>query len=290
MWLDEQDLRALIGHAPPLLERITDLDIQLQPGGIDLCVAGVRRIVGAGTLGGPGRSRIPDEVPVEPANGSYALGPGFYLFIVAEIVHLPLDVAALVFPRSTLVRCGASMTTGVWDPGFSGEGRLGVTVSNPDGIRVEVGTTFAQMVFFRLPRSTRGFAHNAHHRPSGARPERELSVLGDGDASVAELADLLAANGHPVPVKPAGGGHKGTADAIGVVITSLLAPPAAAATLVAALRVWLARPRRASIVVTDQADDGPATVVTYSLEGVRPEDVAAVIAKVANDRPRDGAS
>ncbi|MEI2760841.1 MAG: hypothetical protein V9E95_01185 [Methanothrix soehngenii] len=37
-----------------------------------------------------------------------------------EIVNIPGDVAALARARSTLLRCGASLETALWDPGYLG--------------------------------------------------------------------------------------------------------------------------------------------------------------------------
>lgn len=161
--IDEHRLRTMIEGSPPMVEGVRDLATQLQPSGLDVTVAAITRMEGPAILGGPYRSKKAPEVDIALNGSHYHLEPGFYNFLLNEVVNLPLDVAGLAFARSTLFRCGASLASGVWDPGFHGQGRLGVHVVNPSGLDVEENTTFAQLVFFQLDERTDGFQFNQFH-------------------------------------------------------------------------------------------------------------------------------
>ncbi|MFD6734029.1 hypothetical protein ACFWDZ_23240, partial [Micromonospora aurantiaca] len=117
-------------------------------------------------LSGRSRLGLGDDVVVAPGkpvpapNGVYELPPGRYLFDLNEITVFPLDVAGLVVPRSTLTRCGATLSSALWDPGFHGRGRVAVSVGGVDVLEIAQDVAFAQLVFFNLEAAEEGFAYN----------------------------------------------------------------------------------------------------------------------------------
>lgn len=67
---------------------------------------------------------------------------------IAEKISVPANAAAMLFVRSSLSRKGIFISSGVYDPGFSGAS--GCTIYNMGDERVvfEEGDRIAQMVFF----------------------------------------------------------------------------------------------------------------------------------------------
>lgn len=156
--LDAAELRRLIAADPPLLTGVDNLDQQLQPHGIDLRLDGIWRLAGAGRLGRDARD-LPHREPLGfDAEGWADLPAGSYVCRLREAVCLPADVLALGFPRSSLLRCGVDVHTALWDAGYRGRSEVLLTVLNPAGLRLQQGTRILQLLFFRLPRATAGYA------------------------------------------------------------------------------------------------------------------------------------
>ncbi len=127
--------------------------IQKQPCGIDLTVASILAFKSAGTLDFDNRKRVLsacEEVPCE--DGVWRLQKGAYKIVFGEYVHIPKDRAALCFPRSSLLRCGATLCGAVWDPGYEGRGESLLLVENPHGINIHKGARIAQLIFIKLVR------------------------------------------------------------------------------------------------------------------------------------------
>ncbi len=163
--LVREELFTYLKQDPPLVEGLLDPEIQVQPHGIDLSVAEIRRILAPGRIGfdsdhtllPPGDpvpfTLSPEEagVPSGPGGGRWAfLAPGAYRIRLAEWVHLPTDVYALARPRSSLLRMGVHVGTALWDAGYSGRGEALIVVHNPKGIYMAHRARVLQLVFFLL--------------------------------------------------------------------------------------------------------------------------------------------
>ena len=150
--LGRDSIAQLLRGIPPLVEEFLCLEDQLQPHGFDLTLGSVSRLETPGIMG---REAAQREVSrLEPVTfddqGWVELGPGQYLITFSEIVSLPVGLAALGRPRSSLLRSGVSIHTGVWDAGYSGRSQSLMVVHNPGGFRVQQGARVVQLVFFRL--------------------------------------------------------------------------------------------------------------------------------------------
>ena len=86
------------------------------------------------------------------------LMPGAYVITFNEIVNLPKNVMALGAPRSSLLRCGVTVHTAVWDAGYSGRSQSLMVVYNPFHFRVQRNARIAQLVFFELTEETEGYS------------------------------------------------------------------------------------------------------------------------------------
>lgn len=147
----EEILRLIKSHDPPLVSCYIDLETQLQPAGFDLTLRKVYVPAGKGELDFSNERRtIPPWSEVPTISGTWRLEPGAYIVEYNEVVSLPLDIAALVKPRSSLLRMGATIETALWDPGYSGRGKSLLIVFNPHGVIVHVNARISQMVFFRV--------------------------------------------------------------------------------------------------------------------------------------------
>jgi dUTP pyrophosphatase len=89
--------------------------------------------------------------------GFIDLIPGAYIITVNEIVHLPKNIMALARPRSSLLRCGVTIDTAVWDAGYSGRSQSLMVVYNPQGFRLQRNARIMQIIFLQLTDATEGY-------------------------------------------------------------------------------------------------------------------------------------
>ncbi len=145
---------------PPLLEDMPDMEQQVQPNGVDLTLREIALLSSPGILGPANRDRVVSGTSplVFDASGRVDLPAGSYLVTYNEVVNLPVGLMALVAPRSSLLRCGITVHSAVWDAGYSGRSQSLMVVFNPQGFRLYRDARIVQMVFFRLGReSTEGY-------------------------------------------------------------------------------------------------------------------------------------
>ena len=157
--LSRQDIYGLIQQEPPLVEDWIDLEEQVQANGFDLTLRDVALLQSAGKIAVDNSQRlISDLAPlVFDGLGFIELMPGTYIITFNEIVHLPRNVMALATPRSSLLRCGVTVNTAVWDAGYSGRSQSLLAVYNPGGFRLQRNARVVQMVFMRLTGETEGY-------------------------------------------------------------------------------------------------------------------------------------
>ncbi|MFC1981894.1 deoxyuridine 5'-triphosphate nucleotidohydrolase [Chloroflexota bacterium] len=157
--LSKQDICRLLKREPPLVEGYIDLETQVQPNGIDFTLREVALLQTPGTISISNSQRVVSDLAplVFDGTGYIDLMPGAYIILYNEIVHLPNNVMALAKPRSSLLRCGVTIDTAVWDAGYSGRSQSLMVVYNPQGFRLQKNARIAQMVFFKLTGDTEGY-------------------------------------------------------------------------------------------------------------------------------------
>jgi dUTP pyrophosphatase len=122
---------------------------QVQPAGVDLTAAEVFRLDGPGELDFSNEQRkIPKGEKIDFGD-RVELEQGAYVVTYGEAVEIPEDAVGILFPRSSLMRMGATVISALWDPGYRGRGQGLLVVSNPHGIVLHRGARIAQMVLFR---------------------------------------------------------------------------------------------------------------------------------------------
>lgn len=156
--LNEGEIKRLIEEEGMISDYI-DLETQLQPAGFDLSIAEVHEYVDAGCVDFSNvERRLPQTRPLKPDEEDWFYLPkGCYLVVYNEAVRIPLDVVAIARSRSTLLRCGASIETAVWDPGYEGRSSSLLVVHNPNGIRVKRNARVTQLLFLKTSRVREGY-------------------------------------------------------------------------------------------------------------------------------------
>lgn len=170
MILSKDTILAMLKNIPPLVENIRDVDTQIQVTGIDLTVGELFSLGNTGVMDFtnlgralPARTPIhsiavhPDAKPAPQVTGFYRLDRGEYILRLHEKVNLPKDIAAMVHPRSSLIRCGATISSGFWDAGYSGHGEVLLTVGER-GLILTPDARICQMSFIKTDGVTEGYS------------------------------------------------------------------------------------------------------------------------------------
>jgi len=157
--LTRDDIRGLLEQEPPLIEGYINLEEQLQPNGIDLTLREVAMLQSPGKVTVSNSQRVVSSLSplVFDGLGFIDLMPGAYSITYNEVVHLPQNIMALATPRSSLLRCGVTVNTAVWDAGYSGRSQSLLVVYNPQGFQLQRNARIIQLVFFRLANQTEGY-------------------------------------------------------------------------------------------------------------------------------------
>ncbi len=161
--LSKENIHRLLQQQPPLIEGYINLEEQVQPNGIDLTLREVALLQTSGKIAVNNNQRLVSDLAPLLFDGLdfIDLMPGAYIITYNEIIHLPKNVMALATPRSSLLRCGVTVNTAVWDAGYSGRSQSLMVVYNPQGFRLQRNARIVQLVFFQLTQETEGY-HGAY--------------------------------------------------------------------------------------------------------------------------------
>ncbi len=159
--LSHEELISLIDQKPSLVEHMIDPDIQVQPNGIELTLQRVEIHEGSGSIAFDNSERkLPQTKAMDfDSDGWIHLSKGSYKIVFNEIVNIPKNIAAIAKPRSSLLRCGATVETAVWDAGYSGRSESLLVVFNESGFKIKKDARVLQLLFFRLNKEVgKGYA------------------------------------------------------------------------------------------------------------------------------------
>ena len=139
-------------EARGLVESMIDPETQTQMCGVELTLQKIERFNSAGAVAFDNKERkLPETEPLNfDEMGWIELPAGSYLVTFNEIVNIPKDVTAMARARSTLLRCGATLETALWDPGYRGRSQSLLVVYNPQGLKLKKNARLMQLVFLRL--------------------------------------------------------------------------------------------------------------------------------------------
>ncbi|MFC2003156.1 deoxyuridine 5'-triphosphate nucleotidohydrolase [Chloroflexota bacterium] len=157
--LSKQEIHGLLQQQPPLVEGYINLEEQAQPNGFDLTLREIALLQSSGRIAVSNSHRlVSDLAPLVFDELDFIhLVPGAYIITFNEIVHLPKNIMALAKPRSSLLRCGVTLNTAVWDAGYSGRSQSLMVVYNPQGFRLQRNARVVQLVFLWLTQETDGY-------------------------------------------------------------------------------------------------------------------------------------
>ncbi len=131
---------------------------QEQIAGFDLTVKDIMKVHNGGSLDFDNTNRkIPEHETLESENDIWKLQPGGYLVKYNEIVNVPLDAIGIVLPRSSLMRCGGTLCSAVWDPGYNGRG-VGLLIIFTE-MKIHKNARIAQIIFIKtLEKTTKSYS------------------------------------------------------------------------------------------------------------------------------------
>ncbi len=157
--LTRDNIKELLDRSPPLIEGLINVEQQLQQNGVDLTIKNIALPASAGRMGAAADDRVISQAAPLVFDGlnCVELMPGPYVITFNEIVHLPRNIMALGRPRSSLLRCGVTVETAVWDAGYEGRSQALLVVHNSYGFRLQQNARVAQLVFFRLTTDTEAY-------------------------------------------------------------------------------------------------------------------------------------
>ncbi len=155
--LSHEELVSLLNNKPPLVEEMIDPKVQIQPNGIELTLSRIEIHEGSGAIAFDNSERkLPAVRSIDfDTEGWVHLAEGSYEIIFNEIVNIPKNLAAIAKPRSSLLRCGVTVETAVWDAGYSGRSESLLVVHNKKGFKIRKNARVLQLLFFRLDEEVR---------------------------------------------------------------------------------------------------------------------------------------
>lgn len=141
-----------------IIKEYIDSNTQSQIAGFDLSIKELIKLQDGGIVDFDNTKRhIPEHKAIQPVDGKWEIKPGGYLVKYNEVVEVPLNAIGMVLPRSSLMRCGATVCSAIWDPGYKGRGvGLFLVYAN---ITLHQNARIAQIVFFETStKTTKGYS------------------------------------------------------------------------------------------------------------------------------------
>lgn len=138
-----------------LVEGLSERELTNPEGaGFDLRLGEVFKISGKAFLGETHR-QTPDIESVmvynEKKKQAIKIKPGDYFLVkTIEKINLPINLSAVILPRTTTFRSGLFMRTGPIQPGYSGELTFGLKNEGPITVEIEMGARFAHVIFHEI--------------------------------------------------------------------------------------------------------------------------------------------
>ncbi|MDP3726937.1 MAG: 2'-deoxycytidine 5'-triphosphate deaminase [bacterium] len=154
MILGPKDLLKLV-KTKKLVEGLSERELTNPEGaGFDLRLGEVYRIKGDAFLGEVERKTPEIELVQSYKKGerrSITIRPGdFFLVKTIEKINLPLELSAVIIPRTTTFRSGIFIRTGPVQPGYQGELTFGLKNEGPIPVTIEMGARFVHLIFHEI--------------------------------------------------------------------------------------------------------------------------------------------
>lgn len=132
-----------------------DPQLQTQPTGFDISVKNISSFSSKGTIDFDNSKRdIATRTELTPTSGNYALEQGTYMVEFNEQINVKPNYVFYLHPRSSLMRNGATLSSSIFDPGYSGPIFAILQVLNPLGINVKKDARIGQIVCHSTKQNT----------------------------------------------------------------------------------------------------------------------------------------
>ena len=162
--LNREEIKRLI-EEKGIITNYCNLNIQLTPNGFDLTIEKIFAFDTPGSLDfsnserviPEGKEIVPEKESLKDKYGWWKLKKGAYKIRTNEVFDLPKDLMAISFSRSSLLRMGAFVQTGVWDAGFKGKSEIMLVVENLKGIKLKENARIAQVIFIGINKVKEGY-------------------------------------------------------------------------------------------------------------------------------------
>ena len=152
MILGPKELLKLV-KTKKLVEGLSERELTNPEGaGFDLRLGEVYAISGKAFLGETHRQTADiDPVAAYGKQKSIKIKPGdFFLVKTIEKINLPLNLSAVILPRTTTFRSGLFIRTGPVQPGYEGELTFGLKNEGPVTVEIEMGARFVHVLFHEI--------------------------------------------------------------------------------------------------------------------------------------------
>jgi deoxycytidine triphosphate deaminase len=140
-----------------LVKNLSERELKNPEGtGFDIRIGEIYRLKDEGFLGIEER-RTPDVELIAKygKDKGYVLKPNeFVLIKTMEKLNVPENLAVLIFPRSTLYRCGVQFLCTKTDPGYFGKLVFGLKNLANKNFKIELGSRIANIVFLEIKGKT----------------------------------------------------------------------------------------------------------------------------------------
>ena len=145
-------IRGIDIYKMKLIENMIEPKLQIQPAGVELTLKEVETIEDTGSIDLTNKNRkIPKTKRLKfDKEGKIRLKKGTYKIRYNEIVKIPQQMIAIAYPRSSLIRSGATIFTAIWDPGYVGRSESLLLVLNDKGITLEKNARLIQLIYIKL--------------------------------------------------------------------------------------------------------------------------------------------
>lgn len=120
-----------------------------QQAAVDLRLESVWSMTGTFTIDEDKKGHRKTTPMVVDQEGYYNLSIGSYECSFDHNISIGADEASIIVPRSTLARNGVFLSSGLWDPKFSGRGGCCLHV-NGGPMRIKPGTRIGQFVTWKV--------------------------------------------------------------------------------------------------------------------------------------------
>lgn len=150
----------------------------LTPVGYDFTINKLYTMAGPSWIGKTGK-KLPQYYEIPPQKDmrdqydseearttpGWSVWDNIYIIEFAETVRIPAGYMGLMWPRSTLLRCGLTLETAIWDAGYVGISKTTLVAPDKNAVWLAQGARVGHMVLVKL--DTAGSLYSGSYQGEG---------------------------------------------------------------------------------------------------------------------------